>query len=383
MWLAAVTAIVFAGLLFFSFRRAAVPDEFRAVGRGVDWLLGFRPTRKLLAGGAVAVVAVAALSTCVLIVPPGQRGLVRRFGSPVGGVRGEGLHFMLPPPIGRAKLIPVDTVRRIELGFRTAGLVSDAAAAAPTAPKAMEEESLFLTGDENLVNAKTVVQYRITDPVRYAYAFDDPETVIKWETVAEALEVLAAADIDGIYTHLRAEVEKLVLEGVRRRCDVLDLGVEILQFGILDVHPPPEVHAAFRDVASSQEDKQTAINVARRYFVETVNLAHGEAAREVEIAHGYAHGEVSRAQGESKSLELRSEAFRKRPSGNRERLYLETVEQVLEGSRKIIRPGWEGAGGTDLWISTGGGAPAPVSDVLRGSDVRGTAQSPGEEENRR
>jgi membrane protease subunit HflK len=136
------------------------------------------------------------------------------------------------------------------------------------------------------------------------------------------------------------------------------------------------VTTAFRDVASAREDKQTAINIALRYQVETVNLARGEAAREVELARGFAVSEVNRAQGGAQSLALRSEAFRKSPTGNRKRLYLETMEEVLAGSRKIIRPGWDGAGGVELWISgNGGDAPVPVAEILRGSEVRQGART--------
>jgi len=146
--------------------------------------------------------------------------------------------------------------------------------------------------------------------------------------------------------------------------------VEVLRYCLRDVHAPPEVHAAFRDVASSQEDKQTAINVALRFLDESVNLARGEAARQVEEASAAADGDRLRAEGVAVSLRARADAYGERPTGTKQRLYLETVEKVLAGARKIIRPGWTGSGDVDLWISTGSGAPAPVSDVIRGSDVR-------------
>ncbi|NNE42600.1 MAG: hypothetical protein HKN12_00190, partial [Gemmatimonadetes bacterium] len=199
---------------------------------------------------------------------------------------------------------------------------------------------------------------------------------IKLQTIAETLETLAHHPIDGVYTSARAVVEKEVLAGVRARLLALDLGVEVLRFAIRDVHAPPEVHAAFRDVASAQEDKQTAINVALRYQVETVNLARGDAAREVEIARSFQDAEVKRATGESKSLDLRSEAFRERPVGNRKRAYLETMEEILANSRKIIRPGWKGSGGVDLWISPREGTPLPMGEVLRGSEIRQAERTP-------
>jgi membrane protease subunit HflK len=146
--------------------------------------------------------------------------------------------------------------------------------------------------------------------------------------------------------------------------------VEVLRFAIRDVHAPPEVHAAFRDVASAQEDKKTSMNVAYRYLDETVNLARGEAARTVAEAQSFSLGEVHRARGESKSLALRADAYRERRTGTFTRLYLETVEAVLSRGRKIIRPGWEGSGSVDLWISSGSGEPISVGEVLRGGEVR-------------
>ena len=166
-------------------------------------------------------------------------------------------------------------------------------------------------------------------------------------------------------------MEDLVLAGVRERVARLDVGVEVLRYCLRDVHAPPEVHAAFRDVASAQEDKQTAINVALRFLDESLNLARGEAARQEEDAAAAADGDKLRAEGAARSLRERAGAYEERPVGTFTRLYLETVEEVLAGSRKIIRPGWEGAGDVDLWISTRPGeAPAPIGDIIRGSDVR-------------
>jgi len=154
----------------------------------------------------------------------------------------------------------------------------------------------------------------------------------------------------------------------------LALGIDLMRYAILDVHAPPEVHAAFRDVASSQEDKLTAINVAYRYLDETVNLAQGEAASQVEAARSDSGSAVLRSEGESQSLKARSTAYRERRVGTKKRLYLETVEEVLARVRKIVRPGWKGSGSIDLWL-TNGAKPVPVSDVIRGGDVRAKQQS--------
>ena len=386
-WIAWPSVVVFCALLVISFRRAAPPAEFRAVGGAIARAfdrLGLRLDRRFLSGVALLGVAWWLLGSCVVEVPPGNRALVRRFGKPVGGVRGEGVLLKLPAPFERADVFAADAMRRIELGFRSGALsaTASAAAAAPTDSvpsvdsRSLEEEAVYLTGDGNLVSMKTVVQYRVTDPERYVYGFRDPENVLKLATLSEAVDILAGYGIDLVYGGERGEVEAKILSGLQRRVAALALGVEVTRYGILDVHAPAEVHAAFRDVASAHEDKQTAINVALRYLDETVNLAHGEAASQVEAARSDSGSAVLRADGESGSLKLRQAAFRAHRVGTKRRLYLEAVEEVLARTRKIIRPAWKGSGGIDLWIMNGA-TPAAVSDVIRGGDVRAKQDQKG------
>jgi len=384
LWISVPCAVVFAGLLFVSFRRVRPPAEMRAAAGAVQRVTGIRFDRRLGAWILGIVAAFAVFSVCTVRVPPGDRALVLRFGVPRGAPLGEGLHLRWPPPIEKATLLRTDEIRRIEIGFRSGG--TDAPA--PLAPNAerntrgLEEESIFVTGDENLLSTTATLLYRVVDPMRFHWSFRDANDTLMRETLAETLDIVASQGIDGVYTGDRATVENLVLEGVRERAERLELGVEILRYCLRDVHAPPEVHAAFRDVASSQEDKQTAINVALRFLDESVNLARGEAARQVEEAAAAADGDRMRAEGTSVSLRARADAYRDRPTGTYQRLYLETVEKVLAGSRKIIRPGWTGSGDVDLWISTGNGTPKPVSDVIRGSDVRRNDQgneSPNDE----
>ncbi len=381
LWISVPAAVVFTGLLFVSFRRTAPPVEFRRVWNGLEKLVGFRLTRRVSVGVLALAAAWIVAAACTVQVPPGSRGLVQRFGVPRAADLGEGLHFKWPPPVETAQIVPADEVRRLEIGFRSA----PEASTAPLAPgsarttRGLEEESIFLTGDENLIATKAVLQYRVLEASRYAWGSRDPEGTLRLETIAETLEVLAGHAIDGVYTGERALVESKILDGVRERAASLDLGVEVVDYCLSDVHAPPEVHAAFRDVASAQEDKQTAINVAYRFQDETVNLARGEAARLVEEARAQATTQRLKAEGESSSLQARALAYREHAVGTDVRLYLETVEQTMAGARKIVRPGWRGSGDVDLWISNGGEAPAPVDDIIRGSDVRRAQRESSEE----
>ena len=374
-WIAWPSVLVLLVLFFLSFRRAAVPKEFRRLGQGIEWIMGSRLTARRLAMAALVAAGLMFLSTCFLVVPPGKQGLVTRFGAPVGQARSEGLHLKLPFPIERAEIIHSAAVRRIEIGFRTPPPGSDGNWLSPdNSTGAYDEEALFLTGDENLVDTKAAVQYRVLDPARYRYGFQDPDATLQAQAIAELLEVLAGRNIDGFYTDRRQEVEKTVEEGIRRRVSELDLGIEIVHFGVLSVHAPAEVHAAFRDVASSQEDKQREIDIAYRYSDETVNLARGEAAARVAQAQGFSSSAVLRAEGDSQSLRERVAAYRQRPNGTKKRLYLETVEQVLSRGRKIIQPGWKGSASVDLWISGKAGAPVAVENILPRDEGGGSGQ---------
>jgi HflK protein len=364
-WIAWPSVAVLLALFSFSFRRAAAPKEFRRMGQGIEWLVGARVTARRIGAAALVLAVVAFLSTCFLIVPPGKQGLIKRFGAPVGNPRSEGLHVKLPFPIDRSEIVHSAAVRRIEIGFRTPPSGAETEWLSPdSGTRVYDEEALFLNGDENIVDTKATVQYRVLDPARYRYGFQDPDATIQAQAIAELLEVLAGRNIDGFYTDRRQEAEKTVEEGIRRRVSALDLGIEIVHFGILSVHAPAEVHAAFRDVASAQEDKQREIDIAYRYLDETVNLARGEAAARVEEAQSVSTSAVLRAEGDSQSLRERIAAYRQRPNGTRRRLYLETVEDVLSRGKKIIQPGWKGSGSVDLWISNQGGAPVAVESIL-------------------
>jgi HflK protein len=384
LWLSVPAAVVFAVLLFFSFRRTSMPPTLVAMGRGIERLLGIRITRRGVRQLAIGLVVLVCAATFFFTVPTGYQGLVRRFGAPTGPPRGEGLHLKWPPPIETVELVRTDVVRRVEIGFQSQSAeegenISWLDPAANV--RVVEEEAYYLTGDENIIDTRAVVQYRVVDPERYLYGFSDPESVMKMEALTQLIENLAQMRIDGVYTDERRELETRVIAGLERRIVELDLGIELLHLGVVSAHAPPEVHAAFRDVASAQEDKQTAINVAYRYHDETINLAEGEAAGEVESARSYANSQIAKSQGESQSLIEKARAYRERPVGTYTRLYLETMEQVLARGRKIIRPGWTGAGSVDLWISNGTGEPMSFKDVLAGSGA--TVETGSEDRSRR
>jgi HflK protein len=366
-------ALVLLTLLLFSMRRTAVPREWLWVRDRFAGLSGVRITGK----GVTWTCALAALAlyfwTGVYTVQPGEVGARLRFGEILAPDLPPGLHVRLPWPLESHRIIQTDLVRRTELGFRS-GQVSDLSGQAlardrltvggPSNPapntikatgfwfqkEAVPEESFLLTGDGNLVDLRFTVQYRVTDPVAYAYRLAQPDELVRSLTLAALRGVVATGGIDQLYTDQRGAVEDRVMAAVQQRLDAYGAGIEMVTMRLLYVHPPEEVHGAFRDVASAQEDKLRTINRARTFAVEKVNQAEGEAAAMIESALAFRDEQVLKAQGEAAGFGLQADAYRDAPELTTFRLQLETIEEVLPGTQKFVRPAERDIDDFDLWL---------------------------------
>ena len=162
--------------------------------------------------------------------------------------------------------------------------------------------------------------------------------------------MIAQRAIDAIYTTAREDIEREVSRITQAKLDRYGVGVEVVTFRLLYVHPPEEVHDAFRDVASAQEDKLRTINRANIFAVEKVNQAKGEAAAELEQALGVRGPGVKHAEGDAAAFALRLDAYRTAPELTMFRLQLETIAAVLPGVQKIVRPGAGEVKDFDLWL---------------------------------
>ena len=264
--------------------------------------IGLTATR--LKVGALAALVLLYLASGWFSVEPGEVGVRQRFGEITAPDLAPGLHYRLPWPFESHKIVPTDLVRRAEFGFRSeadAGLGARALARdrltvggpgnpVPNAIKAagfwfemqsVPEESFLLTGDGNFIDLRFSVQYRVADPVAFAYELAEPEALVRSLTLA-ALRAWSAPAASMRSTP-PARRGRRARDGDRaERLDYYDAGLEIMAVRLLYVHPPKEVHDAFRDVASAQEDKLRTINRAQTFAVEKVNQAEGEAAAMIE-----------------------------------------------------------------------------------------------------
>ena len=270
-----------------------------------------------------------------------------RFGRIVAPALGPGLHYRLPWPIESDRVVSLASVRRAEFGFPRAQVsreeltrrlsgdrgtiggnpVPDAMTASRSMfqREAGPEDSFLLSGDANLIDLRSVIQYRVTDALAYAYEVVDPDALVRATALAALRDVIAQHAIDAIYTTAREDIEREVSRIAQAKLDLYGAGVEVVTFRLLYVHPPDAVHDAFRDVASAQEDKLRTINRANIFAVEKVNQAKGEAAAKLEQALAARDQDIKHAEGDAAAFTLRLDAYRKAPELTMYRLQLETI----------------------------------------------------------
>jgi HflK protein len=366
-------AVILIGLLLTSMRRTHLPREWIWLGERLAGLSGIALTGARLKGAAIAALLALYLGSGLFVVRPGEVGVVQRFGAITAGPLEPGLHYRLPWPMEGHRIIEQDLVRRAELGFRsgTSGSLSERArardqltVAGPGNPvpqriradgllfqrQAVGEEALLLTGDVNLVDLRFTVQYRVEAPLDFAYNVAEPDELVRSLTLAAVRGAVGTSGVDEVYTSARREIELEVAAAVQRLLDRYRAGIEVVSVRLLHVHAPDEVHDAFRDVASAREDKLRTINRAHMFAVEKINLAEGEAAAMIEAAEAFREEKILRAQGDAAAFTLKVEAYRDAPELTRFRLQLETVEEVLPGISKLVRPGADEVGEFDLWL---------------------------------
>jgi len=152
------------------------------------------------------------------------------------------------------------------------------------------------------------------------------------------IKTIGTYQIDSVYSTERLAVEQTVKRLVQEQLDRLAIGIRILQVSLVYVHAPGRVHFDFRDVASAQEDRNRSINLAEVFATEKINLARGNGYRIIQEAHGYSSRLTNLSRGESQSFEGQIQSFRLAPEATRFRLYIETLESVLPGIRKYVKP---------------------------------------------
>ena len=268
------------------------------------------------------------LFTGVYMVGPDEVGVVRTFGE-YTRVTQSGLNYHFPYPIEQVNTPAVTEVKRIEIGFRTLNNGQY---------RTVEKESLMLTGDENIVDAEMIVQYKIKDPVAYLFKIVEPELTVREAAEASLRSVVGRNKIDETLTTGKFQIQEGTKTQLQLILDKYESGIHVVAVQLQDVSPPKEVIGAFKDVASAKEDKNRMVNQAEGYRNDIIPKARGEAEAMIRDAEGFRESRIKRSEGDAAKFTTILKEYRKAKSITQKRLYLETMERVLPGIEKIIIP---------------------------------------------
>ena len=268
------------------------------------------------------------LFTGVYMVGPDEVGVVRTFGE-YTRVAQSGLNYHFPYPIEQVNTPAVTEVKRIEIGFRTLRNGQY---------RTVEKESLMLTGDENIVDAEMIVQYKIKDPVAYLFKIVEPELTVREAAEASLRTVVGRNKIDETLTTGKFQIQEGTKTQLQLILDKYESGIHVVAVQLQDVSPPKEVIGAFKDVASAKEDKNRMVNQAEGYRNDIIPKARGEAEAMIRDAEGFRESRIKRSEGDAVKFTTILKEYRKAKSITQKRLYLETMERVLPGIEKIIVP---------------------------------------------
>jgi len=265
-------------------------------------------------------------------VLPDEQGVVLRFGKFVKTTQ-PGLNYHIPMPIETVRTPKVTKVNRMDIGFRSerdSGFTSGGGVAD------VPQESLMLTGDENIVNIDFSVFWVIKDAGKFLFQIQDPEGTVKAAAETAMREVVAKSRIQQILTEGRAKIENETQDIIQAILDEYNSGIQITQVQTQKADPPDQVIDAFRDVQAARADMERSKNEAEAYANDVIPRARGEAAKIMQAAEAYKQKVVAAAEGEaSRFISIYTE-YAKAKEVTQERMYLETMEKVLADIDKVI-----------------------------------------------
>ena len=319
------------------------PDLEEILRRGQDKL------RRVLPGGSLggkgfALLAVAAIAlwgfSGFFRVEPDELGVVLRFGKDVREVQ-PGLNYHLPYPIETVLTPKALRVNKIDIGVREIDTSRRGGGL-----RDVPEESLMLTGDENIVDVDFSVLWKVkpTGVGQYLFNIQNPEGTVKAVAESAMREVIGRSEIQPILTGARQTIETAVQDLMQKTLDHYSAGIMIQQVQLQKVDPPQQVIDAFRDVQAARIDQDRAVNEAQTYANRVVPEARGKVAQITQAAEAYRQQTVAEAKGQTSRFTQIYEQYKKAPDVTRERMYLETMERVLGGADKIIVDSKDGTG---------------------------------------
>jgi membrane protease subunit HflK len=273
------------------------------------------------------------LATGFYRVEPDEQGIELLFGKWNQITTEPGLHYFFPTPIGRTMTPKVENVRKINVGYRSA---TELGFSSNSNDRNVLEESLMLTGDQNIVDVQFTVLYKIKDAGKFLFKLRNPETTVKDMSESVMREVVGQRELEFLLTGGRQEVEQVVRFDLQDILDVYESGVLIQSIQLQSVNPPALVIDAFDEVQRARQDKEKLVNEANSYLNKIVPNARGDAAKLVQEATAYKEQVIKQAEGVAQNFIDVYNSYKDTKYVTRQRIYLETLTEVLEGPNKII-----------------------------------------------
>jgi modulator of FtsH protease HflK len=265
-------------------------------------------------------------------VLPDEQGVVLRFGKFIKTTQ-PGLNYHIPFPVEAVETPKVTKVNRMDIGFRSE---RDSGFSSGGGVADVPQESLMLTGDENIVNIDFSVFWVIKDAGKFLFEIQDPEGTVKAAAETAMREVIAKSRIQQILTEGRAQIENETQEIIQSILDEYNSGIQVTQVQTQKSDPPDQVIDAFRDVQAARADMERSKNEAEAYANDVIPRARGEAAKIMQAAEAYKQKVVAAAEGEASRFVSIFNEYDKAKEVTQERMYLETMEKVLADIEKVI-----------------------------------------------
>jgi len=321
-------------------------------GRGGPWSRGSTPgsnvedlfrqgrarlERRLPGGGSRGIAVVAGLLLALLAawtsyytVPSDSVAVVQRFGRYLEEVP-PGLHFKLPLGLDAATIVPVKRQLKQEFGFTTPGATDPY-----QTPRDGKRETEMVTGDLNAALVEWVVQYRISDPVKFLFEVREPGETLRHVSESVMREVVGDRTVDEVITIGRQEIETEALAKMQELTTRYAMGISIDQVQLKNINPPQPVQESFNEVNQAQQEKEKLINEARRDYNKVIPLAEGEKDQRIREADGYRLKRINEAEGDVARFNALLAEYQKAPEVTRRRIYIETLQDVMPGIRSKV-----------------------------------------------
>ena len=287
---------------------------------------GFQPDMKsagLGVGLIAGVLALIWLGTGFFIVQEGQQAVITRFGE-LKGTREAGFNWRMPYPIERHETVALTQLRSVEIGRGSTGSATGL------------KDSSMLTQDENIVDIKFTIQYRLKSAADYLFQNRNPDDAVSKAAESAIREVVGRGNMDAVLSKDRESIQRDVVKSVQTQLDRYKTGIQIQTVNIQNVQPPEQVQAAFDDALKAGQDRDRLKNEGQAYANDVIPRAKGTAARLKEEADGYKANVIARAEGDGERFKSIQAEYQKAPQVTRDRLYLDAMQQIYSSVTKVV-----------------------------------------------